>query len=243
MKGDTMEGTVLERRPVSVAVVENDRKFRELAAKAQKALKYGRLNTLLSQKDNGVALDETLTKLDIQPFKTSTVNAYKDEMLFGKFWNKHPRLAFFADIGMVMTGIFSVVAMIASIIASFNGIAIYITVPIALTGCAVLVGAVKVFRSYNGTPAARHFDWYQIELDDYSEDVPEFALHTALRISQLLPDARFFVEHLGRLPASSRQQNRVRSLDPFLIVAHGDKTYYVEVWDEPNFEAENLYRS
>ena len=33
-----------------------------------------------------------------------------------------------------------------------------------------------------------------------------------------------------------------RSLDPFLVVRHGDERYYVEVWDEPKFEAKLLKR-
>lgn len=239
-----MESAVLERYPVvSVAVIENDRPFRELAVKAQESLEYGRLNNFLSQKDNGIALDKTLAKLDIQPFKTSTVDEYKNQMLFGEFWFKHPFLAYFADFGMFVACMVSVLVVIGGVAAFFSGIAAIIAAPIALVGCVSFLGAYKVFCAYNRTPTARHFDWYRVELDNYSEDVPEFALHTALRIRQLLPDARFFVDHLARRPAKLTEQFRVRSLDPFLLVAHGDKVYYIEVWGEPKFEAENLYRS
>lgn len=239
-----MASTVLERQPVSVLLVENDRPFRELAAKAHKSLQYGRLNTFLSQKDNGVALDETLAKLDIQPFKVSAVRAYQNEMLYGRFWSKHRRLADYVDSGSFVICFISAVAVTASITAYLaEGVSLLIIAPIVLVASILFVGGIKVNRSYNRTPIGRRFEWYQVELNDYSEAVPEFVLHTALRIQKLLPDARFFVEHLAFARASLREQRRARSLDPFLLVAHGDKAYFIEVWDEPKFEAENLYRS
>jgi len=60
-------------------------------------------------------------------------------------------------------------------------------------------------------------------------DVPEFVKAKAAEIAAHLPEATFSVEEL-------RSERRV--YDPFLIVSYGDESYYVEVWDESNFEHE-----
>ena len=60
-------------------------------------------------------------------------------------------------------------------------------------------------------------------------DVPEFVKAKAAEIASRLPEATFTVEEL-------RSERRV--YDPFLIVSYGDESYYVEVWDESNFEHE-----
>ena len=58
-------------------------------------------------------------------------------------------------------------------------------------------------------------------------EVPEFVKAKAAEIANRLPEATFTVEEL-------RSERRV--YDPFLIVSHGDESYYVEVWYESNFE-------
>jgi hypothetical protein len=42
-----------------------------------------------------------------------------------------------------------------------------------------------------------------------------------------LPDATFTVEQL---------RSEKQAYDPFLIVSYADESYYVEVWEEPEFE-------
>ena len=58
-------------------------------------------------------------------------------------------------------------------------------------------------------------------------DVPDYVKAKARQIGNLLPDATFTVEQL-------RSEKKV--YDPFLIASYADKSYYVEVWKEPEFE-------
>jgi hypothetical protein len=68
--------------------------------------------------------------------------------------------------------------------------------------------------------------WVKSPLEKVA-DVPEFVKAKAAEIATHLPEATFSVEEL-------RSERRV--YDPFLIVSYGDESYYVEVWDEKDFE-------
>lgn len=68
--------------------------------------------------------------------------------------------------------------------------------------------------------------WVRVPLEEV-RNVPEFVKAKASEIANLLPDATFTVEQL-------RTEKKI--YDPFLIVSYGDESYYVEVWEEPEFE-------
>ena len=65
--------------------------------------------------------------------------------------------------------------------------------------------------------------WERVPLAGYQEDVPLHVLERAVAIKKQLPSAEFYVEQ--------------RAKDPFLIVKCDEEEYYVEVWQEPRFEA------
>lgn len=68
--------------------------------------------------------------------------------------------------------------------------------------------------------------WRYIELADggYSQPIPQFVLHTALRVKKACPEVILGVEYLDRKPA-----------DPFLVVTLNGHREWIEVWDEANF--------
>jgi hypothetical protein len=68
--------------------------------------------------------------------------------------------------------------------------------------------------------------WVRVPLEEV-RNVPEFVKAKASEIANLLPDATFTVEQL-------RTEKKI--YDPFLIVSYVDESYYVEVWEEPEFE-------
>lgn len=59
----------------------------------------------------------------------------------------------------------------------------------------------------------------------YSFPIPEFALRKAIQIRKEMPEVNFIVEQLTHNP------------DPFLVAVLNQERYYIEVWDEPKFEA------
>jgi len=58
-------------------------------------------------------------------------------------------------------------------------------------------------------------------------DVPEFVKAKAAEITTHLPEATFTVEEL---------RSERRAYDPFLIVSHGEESYYIVVWEDGEVE-------
>jgi hypothetical protein len=92
-----------------------------------------------------------------------------------------------------------------------------------------LTGDEPVIRFWKTTYYERFYtclQWVKRPLEK-AVDVPEFVKAKAAEIASRLPEATFTVEEL-------RSERRV--YDPFLIVSYSDESYYIEVWDELDFE-------
>jgi hypothetical protein len=72
--------------------------------------------------------------------------------------------------------------------------------------------------------------WHLVPLRKFKGEVPEFALSKALEIKERLPKAEFYVDEL----------RAVKRYDPFLVVACGRERFYIDVWDEHDFEVKNV---
>jgi hypothetical protein len=70
--------------------------------------------------------------------------------------------------------------------------------------------------------------WLMSHLNGYARPVPEFALFKALSIKKLVPNVKFYVEEL-------KLEEHI--YDPFLVACTDSEFFYIEVWDEPKFEA------
>jgi hypothetical protein len=71
--------------------------------------------------------------------------------------------------------------------------------------------------------------WRCTKLAKFQGEIPEFALSRAVEIKERLPNARFYVEEL----------TVEKRYDPFLVVACGRERFYIDVWDEAEFEAQH----
>jgi hypothetical protein len=73
-------------------------------------------------------------------------------------------------------------------------------------------------------------EWVTDHISLYDQPIPEFAIDTALLVKQAIPEAEFSVEHFVHW----------RVYDPFLSfrVPGVRRRFVIEVWDEPDFEAE-----
>jgi hypothetical protein len=68
--------------------------------------------------------------------------------------------------------------------------------------------------------------WRKVPLAKYQGSVPEFALSRAIEIKERLPKVEFHVEELVV----------DKRYDPFLIATCGRERFYIDVWDEREFE-------
>jgi hypothetical protein len=71
--------------------------------------------------------------------------------------------------------------------------------------------------------------WRMVPLRKFQGEVPEFALARAIQIKERLPKAEFYVDEL----------KAEKRYDPFLVVSCGRERFYIDVWDERDFEASN----
>lgn len=88
---------------------------------------------------------------------------------------------------------------------------------------------VRFWRMPENQRLCVYLQWVKVPLED-ALDVPEFIWGKAREIASCLPDATFTVEQL---------QSERRIYDPFLIVSYVDESYYIEVWDESEFERQH----
>jgi hypothetical protein len=76
-------------------------------------------------------------------------------------------------------------------------------------------------------PYAVMLVWDLVEHPDVPTEMPPYVERKAKQIADAIPGVTFETETL---------RDQSRNYDPFLVVRLGDERYYVEVWDEHDFE-------
>lgn len=88
--------------------------------------------------------------------------------------------------------------------------------------------AVSERRKIAGPYVSIRGTWKVVTLSKYTDPIPDFVLSKAIQIKEVCPEVEFFVDSL--------KVNTKRIPDPFLVAKLGDEKYWIEVWDETNFE-------
>jgi hypothetical protein len=70
----------------------------------------------------------------------------------------------------------------------------------------------------------RTFYWSAMNLRGCTADVPPFVLRKAIQIKRACPEVKMIIEYL------------TYDDDPFLKLVHGKEQFWVECWDEKDFE-------
>jgi len=171
-------------------------------------------------------LSQTLMKLGIEPLNRREVEAYKAK-LRGRSLSNHAWIWILSSLWLVA--------------ASYLGWASHRAVPnsgweitAAVLSILCVVGYLITIGPYRADvdKTWKEWNWHAEPLANYGYRVPEFALSKAVKIARELPDARFHVEALFE-----REGREVRrDPDPFLVVKHGRELFYIDVWDEREFE-------
>ncbi len=220
----TSTSPVLERKAVLVRAVDQDSLgLREsLAAEAEDVLGYTKLKADIAQSKQTSALTQTLHRLGIMPFSPESVAAYKKQIAFGNspsFAIRHPQITEFI-IGL------SLLVFVLSFGNSFTGwfISVYVGLAaIALMVLGLSVMLIMIEKTDDGTGG----EWKLVPLKGYERAVPEFAIQRAVQLKKELPTAEIFID-----------EYIAKKVDPFLVVKHGEEQFYIDVWDEPKFEAQ-----
>jgi hypothetical protein len=202
-----------------------------LAKEASAKLGYNRLALAIAAPD---ALLYKLRELGIQPFVDAKVQQYKDSKV---------RVGMYSGTRLVLLSVVGFVVALCAWTESqtshlgqpwsaahyvFNAFSVTATTFFAVTLLTVLVTGQWEHGDRRTT------SWKTAYLRLYGGNVPEFALVRALTIKQELPAAEFLVEQLY----TETQHRAVPEPDPFLVVVLGNERYYIDVWDEKEYEAQ-----
>lgn len=203
----------------------------ELAATAVTRLGYRGLQSQLPTLHKEAAFGKALADLDIRPFNTESVKRYKAKME-RRAMPLATRIAkSLCDI-LYVPFVLSLATCATSLVGCFIA---WCFTPLGwLWAIPATSGATTIVTLLTATVAFACLEkdrltavWTPIRIDEYKGLIPEFALQTALDITERCPDAKFFVEEL-------RLEERPR--DPFLVAFDGaGNAYYLEVWNEPGF--------
>lgn len=204
---------LLERTPVIDTLEALDA---DLARKASKILGYHPM----ANHDNGIAqgtrLQAALRTLNIQPFSQASVRRYKASVTRTLLWWSHV---------VVTLGLAGLIGTAASRASMIEGT---IICTVLTVGCLVWLFALLKAGGFG--------QWVIENLGETRQTVPSFALDTALRVHELVPNATFHIDAYYSTHELMKQRHARRVADPFLVVSHGSYTAYIEVWDEPGFE-------
>jgi hypothetical protein len=216
---------LLEREPIAIPKMSEEVELRvELAREAEKKLGYSALTNALAEQGAIHELPAALSGLGIQPFSLESVQTYQAAKLAEvngqrkpSFFQRHAEGVF---VALVLVVLASFLAGLTFAEKGHRGLTITCFV---LTGVSFLsLASAEVFE-----PKVTTWHWGRRALQGYPGEIPEFILQRALAIQEKVPEAEFYVEHLSK-------ERRVA--DPFLVVSHARRSYYVDVWEEPRFE-------
>lgn len=222
-----MTATKIERMSFT-QVDESQADSREqLALQAKELLGYKKLALAITTKG---ALLFALRKLEIEPLSTRSVEAYKSIKSKPGMWNGH-RLGY---IWMVVAACLFGISRYFGHFTDFNQLifpnfAVWIAAVLGVISSIVALTA-RFDSDYRGKRTT--YSWRQHEISSYAGTIPEFVLHKAIQIKREVPDAALFVEQLYE----QEERHIIPNRDPFLVAKLGDECYYIEVWDEKEYE-------
>lgn len=203
--------------------IDVDKEIDSIAREACNWLGYTRLATDIAGRDR--PLLRALAKLSIDPLDQRTVNRYRDRKIWQMGWLgafEGPFSYFFIGL-LSFVGAFFCAVVLPEIAAENHiawGTAAHL-LPIGVVLGALLGAAIGKVTTGNS------FEWDGVPIREYRLPIPEFAIRKAIAVSRALPSAQLYVESIRQKPMA----------DPFLVAVLGRERYYIEVWDEPKFEA------
>lgn len=197
----------------------------ELAKSAAVKLGYNRLAQAIAVPG---ALLFALRELEINPLSQTAVKDYKDSKRKHGMWSGTK--AILRWIGVMIFG-----AMMATWGFAQNFTHVHCTMAVAgaILGLVGLFGASIYALDDDWEHGERwETDWRQVSLAGFSHPVPEHVLEKAVQIKDKCPEATFVVDQLVTTIGHREKPDR----DPFLVVKMDSEMYYIDVWDEKEYE-------
>lgn len=208
------------------AAVKTDSRT-ELGLKARQVLGYGRLHTVITS-----PLRDALVKLEIMPLSELQVEAYKKSKEHKGLYEGTKYSFFTTPIACAFFGTAVWLASVTHHAADWSGISlmsIFGMIVCIVAGFILACLTVGGLCSEELRGARTVLSWKRFSINRYEGAIPEFALRKALQIKEACPAADLLIDHL--------MQDVERAPDPFLLVQLNKETYFIDVWDEKEYEA------
>ena len=189
----------------------------DLPREASEILGY---NTFQKEKES-CELKKVLDELKIRPFTPESVNQYKQQLLK----EANSRILW---LHLLLRTISNVGLAICVFCLGPATLGWFISWKVGLFFVVSFIASFIIFGSLNDFVTKGPGSWRVISLNGYTKPVPRFALLSAVEIKKRVPSTELFIHEFI-------QQEII--LCPFLVVRHYDKEYFIDVWDEANFQA------
>jgi hypothetical protein len=203
---------------------------KQLAMEAKSLLGYNRLAQALTIPD---ALMFGLRKLGIEPLSPVGVEAYKRKKARPGMWSD-TRTGLWLFAAVIIC--YLVLTPWANRYADWNhgNAPAFAVVGTIVLGVGLLVSAfIHVLDNTHGGAYRIIRDWYTVPISEFAGAIPEFVLQRAIQIKKECPKAELKINYL----VEEERRNLRRDPDPFLVAALGSECYYIDVWDEREYES------
>lgn len=168
-------------------------------------------------------LSQALKALEIRPLNRGDVETYKRSKAYrAPLTNKLK----------VLLSLFIFWATLPTVLALADVTTAWVWVTVGITFCVNAFIFASWAEDSQSTRVVR--TWLSTEISRYTGEIPLHVLSKALQVKKAVPDATLWIEYLAQ---SKETYEAPRVLhDPFLRVERAKESYYIEVWDESEFE-------
>lgn len=82
----------------------------------------------------------------------------------------------------------------------------------------------------------RSYRWRMVNIREYAAEIPAFALERATRVARSMARRLPSVKHTFSVSELVHHTKRTPHPDPFMVLTVENQHFYLDVWDEPDFE-------
>jgi len=209
---------VLTRVPVSVPEVDGtDDDF----AKSAKSIGYKYMGEELERNRKSSLILRALKELEIRPFDVRSVQSYKrSKLIRERTKDRWIPISIAVIAGIIALATFAIEGNGFEIPLRSRGLCAVVNL-IGLIACSMAIFCVILGPFHD-------YFWHYQDIDKCNFAIPEFAVQTALDITEKCQFAKFEICYLAKERPTG---------DPFLVLVLPDwSRLYLEVWNEPGFK-------
>jgi hypothetical protein len=224
----------IQRMTISQSDSEVDDPRAELAKDSSHFLGYHKLSNVVIKE---ATLARTLITLEIAPLNRVSVEQYKARKAKPGMWSDVKRgIGFVCALPVLITAFVSLVYLV-SVAKPQDWWGILSVIGCVLAGITnvvtIIFACVNLLDSEHGGAHRATRSWRRVALNAYDGTVPEFVLSKAVQIKRDLPNATFEIDQLFE----EEERRERRDSDPFLVATLGKESFYIDVWDEKEYES------